>query len=116
MLGIVRANTKASVPAVAPNVEAMTTSRMSPRPRLRMLPRAMTAAALATRRWVRPCSLLPCSGSGVTGAVCMWLQAPGRDPGTAAGPLCRAPQYLRVDPDAERPGALQGTAADSGRA
>ena len=53
VLGSVRAITKASVSAVAPKVEAMTTSRTSPRPRLRTLPRAMTAAALATRRRVR---------------------------------------------------------------
>ena len=57
--GMVRANTQASVPLVAPKVEAMTTSRSSPRPRLRMFPSAITAAALATRRWVAPAPLLP---------------------------------------------------------
>ncbi len=59
MVGSVRASTKASVPAVAPNVAAMTTSRTRPRPRLKTLPSAMTAAALATRRRVRLVTLLP---------------------------------------------------------
>src|SRR5918999_6309207 len=54
MTGSVRARTYASVPAVAPNVAAMTWSRTRPRARLRTLPRPMTAAALAMPRLETP--------------------------------------------------------------
>src|SRR5205823_9605686 len=110
MFGIVRAKTKASVPAVAPKVEAITMSRTRPKPRLRMLPRAITAAALATRRWVALAVVLASSADGVTGALCMWLHAAGRDTGPAAGTLRRARDGGRAHQHAERAGALHDPA------
>src|SRR5438105_6881343 len=79
-----------------------------------MLPSAMTAAALATRRWVALAALLPCSERGVTGAVCMWLQAAGRNSGPATGSLRRARRGRDPGSDRAWPGTLRHPAAGSG--